>query len=79
MIQSNNQKNIVQVGSSVVVEVNGKKEKFEIVGEFEADPMKKKLSYSSPLGQALIGKTVGSWIEVTVPAGKIRYKIVEIK
>ena len=78
VIQSNNQKNVVQIGSSVVVDVNGKKEKFEIVGEFEADPMKKKLSHSSPLGQALIGKKVGNWVEVDVPAGKIRYKIVEI-
>ena len=79
VVQTNNQKASVQIGSSVVVEINGKKEKFEIVGEFEANPMEKKLSHNSPIGQALIGKKPGDWVEVEVPAGKIRYKIVEIK
>jgi transcription elongation factor GreA len=72
-------KTTVQVGSSVVVEINGKKEKFEIVGEFEADPLNKKLSHTSPIGKALVGKKIGEWVEVEVPAGKIRYKIVEIQ
>jgi len=79
IVEGNNNKNTVQVGSSVVVEINGKKEKFEIVGEFEADPLNKKLSHTSPIGQALTGKKVGDWVEVEVPAGKIKYKIVEIK
>lgn len=78
VIETNNQNSNVQIGSSVIVEVDGKKEKFEIVGEFEADPLNKKLSHSSPIGQALIGKKPGEWVEVEVPAGKIRYKIVEI-
>jgi len=72
-------KTTVQLGSSVLVEINGKKEKFEIVGEFEADPLNKKLSHTSPIGKALVGKKIGEWVEVEVPAGKIRYKIVEIK
>jgi transcription elongation factor GreA len=72
-------KTTVQLGSSVVVEINGKKEKFEIVGEFEADPLSKKLSHTSPIGKALVGKKIGEWVEVEVPAGKIRYKIVEIQ
>jgi transcription elongation factor GreA len=72
-------KTTVQLGSSVVVEINGKKEKFEIVGEFEADPLNKKLSHTSPIGKALFGKKTGEWVEVEVPAGKIRYKIVEIQ
>jgi len=72
-------KTTVQLGSSVVVEINGKKEKFEIVGEFEADPLNKKLSHTSPIGKALVGKKIGEWVEVEVPAGKIRYKVVEIQ
>jgi len=78
VVESNNDKTTVQLGSSVVVEIDGKKEKFEIVGEFEADPLNKKLSHTSPIGKALTGKKVGDWIEVDVPAGKIKYKIVEI-
>lgn len=78
VVENNNHQNQVEVGTSVTVEVDGKKEMFQIVGEFEADPFKKKLSHTSPIGQALTGKRVGDWIEVDVPAGKIKYKIVEI-
>src|SRR3989339_1804086 len=70
--------NKIEVGTSVTVEIDGKKELFQIVGEFEADPMNKKLSQTSPIGQALVGKKAGDWVEVKVPAGKIKYKIVEI-
>jgi len=41
--------------------------------------MNKKLSQNSPIGQALINKKVGDLVEVNIPAGKIQYKIVEIK
>ena len=41
--------------------------------------MEKKISHESPLGKALMGKTVGDEIEVDAPAGKIIYKIVSIK
>lgn len=68
----------VQLGSKVTVQVNGKKEHFELVGEWEADPHEKKISHESPLGQALLGKSVGEKIEVEAPAGKITYSVVEI-
>lgn len=68
----------VQLGSKVTVSVNGKKEIFNLVGEWEADPHDKKISHESPLGKALIGKMVGEKIEVEAPAGKILYNIVEI-
>ena len=79
IVEENQDKTTVQLGSSVVVEINGKKEKFEIVGEFEADPLTKKISHTSPIGKALVGKKIGEWVEVDVPAGKIRYRIVEIQ
>ncbi|MDO8269906.1 MAG: transcription elongation factor GreA [Candidatus Levybacteria bacterium] len=68
----------VQLGSRVTVTINGKKEVFELVGEWEADPMEKKISHESPLGKALIGKALNDKIEVEAPAGKILYHIVEI-
>lgn len=71
--------NIVELGTFVLVEVDGRKELFQIVGEFEADPMNKKLSQNSPIGQALINKKVGDQVEVNIPAGKVQYKIIEIK
>jgi transcription elongation factor GreA len=68
----------VKLGSRVTVTINGKKEIFELVGEWEADPQEKKISHESPLGKALIGKAVGEKIEVEAPAGKITYNIVEV-
>lgn len=79
IVENKNVSNQVQLGSSVTVEVNGKNELFQIVGEFEADPMNKKLSQNSPIGQALMDKKVGDLIEVNIPAGKVQYKILEIK
>ncbi len=69
----------VDVGATVTLHVNGKKEAFTVVGEWEADPMQKKISNSSPLGKALIGKHVGEQVEVEAPAGKLLYKILSIE
>ena len=66
------------VGTTVTVEINGKKLEYKIVGEWEADPMNKKISHESPLGQALIDKKVGETVDVEAPAGKVTYTIVNI-
>ena len=69
----------VDVGCKVTLHVNGKKDIFTIVGEWEADPTLKKISHSSPLGKALLGKKTGEKVEVEAPAGKILYKILHIE
>lgn len=69
----------IALGSTVTLTINGKKEIFTVVGEWEADPKEKKISHQSPLGKALLGKAVGEVIDVEAPAGKIAYKIVDIK
>lgn len=69
----------VAIGTRVTVKTNGSKQAFELVGHWEADPIKKKISHSSPLGQALMGKKVGETVEVEAPAGKVLYKIVSIE
>lgn len=69
----------VDFGHSVTVQINGTKAVFQIVGEWEADPMKKKISHSSPLGQALMGKKVGEKVAVDAPAGKVQYTIAGIE
>lgn len=68
----------VELGSVITVSVKGKKEEFSLVGEWEADPKAKKISHESPLGKALIGKSLGDKVEVEAPAGKIVYTIVGI-
>jgi len=69
----------VDVGSKVTLHINGKKEVFTVVGEWEADPSSKKISHESPLGKALLGKKVGEQIDVEAPAGKIHYKVLHIE
>lgn len=69
----------VDVGCKVTLHMNGKKEVFTVVGEWEADPASKKISHESPLGKALLGKKVGEKIEVEAPAGKIHYKVLHIE
>ncbi|MBI4080883.1 MAG: transcription elongation factor GreA [Candidatus Levybacteria bacterium] len=69
----------VQLGSKVTLKVDGKKEIFTLVGEWEADPVARKISHESPLGKALLGKTVGEKTEVEAPAGRILYTIVSVE
>ena len=71
--------NQVSVGTLVVVKVNGSQHEYQIVGEWEADPMKKKISHTSPLGQALVGRSIGESVEVEAPVGKISYTVLDIK
>lgn len=69
----------IGVGTRITVKTNGDKIIFEMVGEWEADPINKKISPESPLGQALIGKKVGEKVNVEAPAGKITYEILAIE
>ncbi len=78
IIASKKAKGAVDMGSKVTLHVNGKKEEFMVVGEWEADPVEKKISHSSPLGKALMGKKIGEEIEVEAPVGKINYKVLSI-
>ncbi len=68
----------VKLGSTVTLNISGKKEVFTVVGEWEADPTNKKISHQSPLGKVLIGKRVGDKVQVEAPAGKITYSVVSI-
>ncbi len=68
----------IDIGHSVTVKVNSHDAVFQIVGEWEADPKLKKISHSSPLGLALMGKKVGDKVEVVAPAGKLVYTVVAI-
>ncbi len=71
-------KDSVDIGRRVTVEVDGTDHTYEIVGEWEADPLKKKISHTSPLGQALVGKKKGEQVEFEAPAGKVIYKIKKV-
>ena len=53
--------------------------KYQIVGQTEADATKGRISYSSPLARAMIGKQVEDEIEVTVPSGDKFYLVDKIE
>lgn len=71
----------VSIGSTVKlrdIEFNEDVE-YTIVGSAEADPASNKISNESPVGRALLGKSVGATVDVAVPAGTIQFKILDIK
>ncbi len=69
----------VDIGTTVVVKVNGKEKEYSIVGAQEANPLIGKISNESPLGGAFIGKKKGDLVSVQVPAGEQEYKIIAVK
>ncbi|MCD8121631.1 MAG: transcription elongation factor GreA [Clostridiales bacterium] len=52
---------------------------FQIVGSTEANSLKNKISNESPVGQALLGRSVGEVVDVETQAGVIQYKVLDIQ
>ena len=75
-----NKGDIVRFGAVVLVvdEDTDKESKYQIVADYEADIKKNKISLSSPLAKALIGKEVGDVAEYTAPGGKKSFEILEV-
>jgi transcription elongation factor GreA len=67
-------------GATVTVRDDGDKpQRYQIVGQTEADARHGRISYDSPMGRALIGKQVGEEVEVTVPSGDRFYLVDKIE
>ncbi|HRK70724.1 MAG TPA: transcription elongation factor GreA, partial [Micropepsaceae bacterium] len=71
---------IVRFGATVTLvdEDTDAKSTYMIVGDYEADVKQKRISISSPLARALIGKTVGDSVEVAAPGGARSYEIIKV-
>ncbi len=71
----------IGIGSRVVLRDMERESEshYLIVSPVEANPLENKLSHESPVGQAIMNKKKGDTIEVQVPDGTIRYKIVDIE
>jgi transcription elongation factor GreA len=71
----------IKFGATVTVieEGSGQKKVWQIVGEPEADAHKGKISVTSPLARALIGKTKGATVEVDAPSGAKVYKVQQVE
>ena len=72
---------VVSIGATVVLKdlEFGDELEYTIVGSAEADPAVLKISNESPVGQAILGQKIGSVVEVNVPAGILKYEVLEIR
>ena len=70
---------IVFGATVTLIDEDDKKVKYQLVGQTEADARVGRISYNSPLGRALIGRTVGEEVEVSTPSGERYYKIKAIE
>ena len=72
---------VVSVGTIVKVKDYDFDEEVEysIVGSAEADPYEGKISNESPVGKALLGRTIGDIVDVQVPDGVAKFEILEIR
>lgn len=79
IVETNGSDNQISLGKTIVVDAEGTTRTFQVVGEFEADPMNGKVSHTSPIGKTLIGKKTGEAIEIILPGGKVTYTILSVK
>ena len=70
---------LVEIGSTVTIQEDHEpKETFQIVGPQEADPRQERISYDSPIGQALLGHREGDTVKANTPGGELRFTILKI-
>jgi transcription elongation factor GreA len=62
-----------------IEEPGGSQVTWQIVGEDEADIKANRISYSSPIGKALIGKEPGETVDVQTPGGLKRYELLDVR
>ncbi len=70
----------VVFGATVTLkDEDGKKVRYQLVGQVEADARDGRISFNSPLGRALIGRETGEEVEVSTPSGDRYYKIAKVE
>lgn len=68
----------IWIGSKIKLRQEEKEKEIELVGSGEADPLQGKISFNSPLGQALVYKKKGEKVVVKTPNGEIEYTILDV-
>ncbi len=71
--------NKIQVGSEIKILFNGEEQNYHIVAPGEADILKNKISYQSPLGEKLLGRDAGKEFDFQAGSKMVKVKILEIK
>ena len=71
---------VVEIGSTITVQEEGNvPETYTLVGPQEANPINGKISFKSPIGQALMNHHRGETIRIETPQGFIKLKIINIE
>ena len=71
--------NKVELGSTVVLKMDGETLEYTIVGSSESDPTTGRISSESPIGFSLLDKVKGDKVEINTPNGKMTCQIISIK
>ena len=69
----------VQIGSEVSLTIDGVEQQFKVVAPTEADILKNKISYQSPLGSQLMGKKMKDQFDYEMKGKKVKVKIVNLQ
>jgi transcription elongation factor GreA len=78
VIREKSSENIVQVGSFVSILLDAEEQKYQITAPGEANILQNKISYQSPLGKELLGKTAGKEFAYQAGDKKVKVKIIKI-
>ena len=68
----------IAIGTTFIVETEGKKKTYSLVGSSEANPLEGKISNESPIGAAFLGARAGETVAFEAPSGTVSYRIIEI-
>jgi len=78
IIKPDKNSGLVQLGSSVTIEANGKEKTYLILGSEETNPERGVISNHSPIGSALMGKKLGDQVKIKLAEKEVEYKIIKI-
>jgi transcription elongation factor GreA len=70
--------NTVTIGSSFTLDIDGVKRVYTLVGSTEADILQNRISNESPIGMAVIGKSVGETVAGVAHSGPFEYRLIDI-
>ncbi len=70
---------VCELGSHIVLEAEGERAQYTIVGSAEANPAEGRISNESPVGRALLGHKAGDIVRCVVPAGVVEMKILAVR
>lgn len=78
IVETNTNSNVIGLGTTVIVDLDGMDETFTVVGAAESRPSAGRISIESPIGRALMGKRVGDTAVAMTPRGRTSMVVKEI-